>query len=169
MALVGRLVAGLAIACFTAAACAGDLEDGIAAFEAKNFGVATSKLVPLAEKDVPEAQFYLAQLHYFGNGVKLDFNKAFDLMRASADREYEPAQRGIVAYMWVMYGYNMGNIQSRYTPDEFKKEYWKRMRIALSGNKCEYQYELRNLAQQFVEVNREYESEWQQIVRTLRC
>lgn len=168
MALLKRLVIGVAIVGFAAAASAGDLEDGIAAFEAKNFGVASSKLVPLAGKGVPEAQFYLAQMHYFGNGVRGDFTKAFDLMQASADHGYVPAQVGIVAYMWVMYGLNVGNIQSRFTPDEFKKEYWKRMKIALSVSKCKDQWELRTLAQQFVETNREYEKEWQQL-QALGC
>ncbi len=66
------LAALLTLLLLTRAAQAGQLEDGIAAYEAKDYSSALSLLRPLAESGDAEAAYLLGNMTSFGWGVQKD-------------------------------------------------------------------------------------------------
>ncbi len=85
--------------CCLAPAWAGDLEDGLAAFRAKNYEKAGQLLRPAAEKGNPEAQVDLGYMFLQSLGVRKDHEQALKWFRLSAAQGYPAGQ----FYLGVMY------------------------------------------------------------------
>ena len=68
---------------------------GIQAFDAEDYAIAHEELTPLAARGNPEAQFYIAKMHYFGFGVPKDLDIAFVRYADSAEQGYAKAQHNL--------------------------------------------------------------------------
>jgi TPR repeat protein len=68
---------------------------GIQAFDAEDYAIAHEELAPLAARGNPEAQFYIAKMHYFGFGVPKDLDIAFIRYTDSAEQGYMKAQHNL--------------------------------------------------------------------------
>ena len=75
-----------------APALAGELEDGVAAYEAGDYPAALGLLVPLAEQGDALAQTFLGLMHDLGDGVPLDDAQAVHWYRLAADQGVADAQ-----------------------------------------------------------------------------
>ena len=62
----------VAAATWSLAVCAGDLEDGIAAFEKHDFNTAVRLIEPLAEQGNIEAEYFMGTFYMYGHGVAMD-------------------------------------------------------------------------------------------------
>ena len=69
------LVAALALNC--GAAWAGDLEDGVAAIEKKDYATARKLITPLAQRGDRDGQRVLGFMYMYEAGVPLDYVKAY--------------------------------------------------------------------------------------------
>lgn len=69
-----------------------DLERGIEAFQAGDYGAALSWLEPVAQEGEAQAQFILGFMHQNGKGVPTDAEKGTALIRQSAEQGYAYAQ-----------------------------------------------------------------------------
>ncbi len=74
------------------AACADDLEDGLAAYRSKDYPQALLLLQPLADNGAPIAQYTLGQMYRLGRGFILSLPEALPLLQQAADAKYPPAQ-----------------------------------------------------------------------------
>ena len=72
-----------------------DLSSGIAAFEAKHFGTATSLLGPLADNGHPEAQYRMAIMAQNVLGMVENELLAFKYMKSAAEAGMGLAQHGL--------------------------------------------------------------------------
>ena len=70
-------------------------EQGVAAYDAEDYSAALSLLVQATERGDPEAQYTLGRMHFDGDGVAKDVDKARDLFQASAEQEHPGGQTGI--------------------------------------------------------------------------
>ena len=61
-----------AVVAWSLAARAGELEDGIAAFEKHDFNTAVRLIEPLAEQGNIEAEYFMGTFHMYGHGVAMD-------------------------------------------------------------------------------------------------
>lgn len=61
-----------AVAAWSLAARAGELEDGIAAFEKHDFNTAVRLIEPLAEQGNIEAEYFMGTFYMYGHGVAMD-------------------------------------------------------------------------------------------------
>ena len=73
------------------AACAGELEQGLAAYRTKNYAQAFMYLQPLAEQGVPAAQFTLGEMYRRGRGFVPSAPEALPLLQQAAAANYLPA------------------------------------------------------------------------------
>src|SRR5690242_4854110 len=80
-----------------APASAGALEDGVAAYRAKEYAKAAELWQPLAEKGDAEAQFYLGTLYAEGHGVAHDDATAFKWFERAANQGNAVAQYNVGA------------------------------------------------------------------------
>lgn len=94
-----------AVAAWSLAARAGELEDGIAAFEKHDFNTAVRLIEPLAEQGNIEAEYFMGTFHMYGHGVAMDpaqatvwFKRAFGHWETQA-RAGNPAAMVEVAGM----------------------------------------------------------------------
>lgn len=85
----GVLVAGLAA---PLAACAGGLEDGLAAWQARDYAQAFVLLAPLAEQGVPAAEYVLGEMYRTGKGLVTDPAEAERLLTHAAEAGEVKAQ-----------------------------------------------------------------------------
>jgi len=76
---------------------AGALEDGMAAYRAKEYPKAAELWQPLAEKGEAEAQFYLGTLYAEGQGVSHDDATAFKWFERAANQGNAMAQYNVGA------------------------------------------------------------------------
>jgi len=74
------------------AGCADHLQEGIAAYKAKNYAVALKELQPLADKGEAEAQLYMGVMYDNGEGVQVDYRQAVLWYRKAADQGNANAQ-----------------------------------------------------------------------------
>jgi TPR repeat protein len=70
---------------FASAASAGQIEDGIAAYNAKNYDEAVKLLQPLAEQGNALAQYQLGYMHLYGQGVPKDYAEAWFWLTIAAN------------------------------------------------------------------------------------
>ena len=73
---------------------------GVQAFDAENYTTAYEELAPLAAGGDPEAQFYVAKMHYFGFGIPKDLDIAFIRYTDSAEQGYMKAQHNL-GFMYI--------------------------------------------------------------------
>lgn len=73
------------------AAQAGDLEDGVAAYSARDYGRAFLLLQPLADQGVAQAQFVVGEMYRHGRGFTRSVPEALPLLRAAAAQKYPDA------------------------------------------------------------------------------
>ena len=71
---------------------ADDYQDGVDAFDKKDFKAALKKLKPLAEKGHAKAQNKLGEMYGNGEGVSHDYKEAFKWYRLSAEQGFPQAQ-----------------------------------------------------------------------------
>ena len=76
---------------------ADDYQDGVDAFDKKDFKAALKKLKPLAEKGHAKAQKKLGEMYGNGKGVPQDYKKAVKWLLKSAEQKNIKAQRLIRA------------------------------------------------------------------------
>ncbi|PKM43336.1 MAG: hypothetical protein CVV05_15985 [Gammaproteobacteria bacterium HGW-Gammaproteobacteria-1] len=74
------------LALFSAAVLAGPLEDGFAAFKAKDYARARQLWQPLAQEGNADAQFNLGLLHHKGWGVERDLRQAHEWYTQAANQ-----------------------------------------------------------------------------------
>lgn len=72
-----------------------DLAEGLSAFENRDYGLALSKLNPLAEGGVAMAQNTLGRMYLQGQGVPRDLDKALTLVRKAANRGLPNAKNNL--------------------------------------------------------------------------
>gem|GEM_PF-359752 len=77
---------------FSAPASATRLDDAKAAIEAGKFGEAAAIYKDLSDQGDAKAQYNLGQMHYYGDGVKQDYQEAIRLYRLSANQGFSDAQ-----------------------------------------------------------------------------
>lgn len=83
-------------------ASAGQLEDGIAAYNAKNFDKAVELLQPLAEKsNDPQAQEKIGRMYHRGKGLPKDAGKAAEWYRKAAEQGDAPAAARLGSMYWI--------------------------------------------------------------------
>ena len=70
---------------------ADELENGLAAYRSKNYGLAFMTLQPLAEAGVPAAQFTLGEMYRRGRGFVKSTPEALPLLKQAAEANYLPA------------------------------------------------------------------------------
>lgn len=99
-----RLSISLSLVLLAAAlpASAGQLEDGIAAYNARNFDKAVELLQPLAEKgNNAQAQEKIGRLYHRGKGLPKDAGKAADWYRKAAEQGDAPAAARLGSMYWI--------------------------------------------------------------------
>ena len=69
-----------------------DFDKGLEAYNQSNYATALHEFRPLAENGDPEAQFFLGQLHSFGEGVAQDYKEAVKWYRLAAEQGLDRAQ-----------------------------------------------------------------------------
>ena len=83
---------------------AGDVEDGDAAVERKDYATALSKYKSAAARGDEDARFKLGIMYYHGTGVVQDYAEAMRLYRLAAAQGHAMAQYAV----GVMYDYGRG-------------------------------------------------------------
>src|SRR5882724_10045570 len=73
-------------------AVAGPLEDGLAAVDHRDYGIALRFLTPLAESGNADAQINLANMYFDGNGVPLNYAESVKWYLLAADQGSADAQ-----------------------------------------------------------------------------
>ncbi len=97
---------------------ADDYQDGVDAFDKKDFKAALKKLKPLAEKGHAEAQFRLGDMYENGQGVSHDYKEAFKWYRLSAEQGSADAQ----FKLGLMHLGKLGDIQDYQGDTQDEKE-----------------------------------------------
>ena len=82
----------LALSAFVVMAFGGDYEDGLAAYNNKDYKKAMELWTELADRGYSQAQYNLGLMYSDGQGVKQDYKKAVELYQKAADQGYAPAQ-----------------------------------------------------------------------------
>ena len=90
-----------------ATAWAADFDKGLAAYKAGDFATALAEFKPLAEQGDAIAQYNLALVYQFGEGVIEDDKEAAKWYRLAAEQGYAAAQ----SRLGFMYGTGQGVIQ----------------------------------------------------------
>src|SRR5512141_1632182 len=88
-------------------AIAGQLSDGIAAYDRGDYKTAYRLIQPLADKGLPEAQFNLGLMYDNGHGVPQDYGEAMKWYWKAAHQGVAPAQHNL----GVMYDNGQGVLQ----------------------------------------------------------
>ena len=91
-----------ALALCISAACAGDIEDGDAAYEKKDFATALRKFKTAAAQGLARAQFNLGVMHSVGQGVVQDYAEAVRWYKMAA------AQGDAAAQLNLGFNYSKG-------------------------------------------------------------
>jgi TPR repeat protein len=72
-----------------------DLKEGIDAYYEGRYGVAVKEIRPLAEQNVPEAQFYLGVMYAKGRGLPQDYQKAVHWYQRAAEQGFPKAMSNL--------------------------------------------------------------------------
>lgn len=88
----GNLIAQLAWLLLPLVVHAGDLEDGLAAYKAKDYAQAFLFLAPLADNGEREAQFVLGEMYRKGDGLVRSVEEAMPLLNKAAGAGHAGAQ-----------------------------------------------------------------------------
>lgn len=68
-----------------------NLNEGIANFKVQNYRQAFIRLLPLAEKGNPDAQYAIGYMYYYGQGVVEDRGKALYWIKCAAEHGHKDA------------------------------------------------------------------------------
>lgn len=90
--IVRHVLLGVALLVVSFAARSGELEDGVAAYRAHDYGQALLLLHPLAESGNAAAQYTLGQMYRHGRGFVPSMPEALPLLQKAAEANYSPAQ-----------------------------------------------------------------------------
>ena len=93
-------------------AAAQDFDDGLKAYEDRDYATALKNWQPLAEKGNAMAQFNLALLYFDGKGVPQDFERAAQWFERAADQGYTRAQRNLGEMYAIGQGVKKDFVQS---------------------------------------------------------
>jgi uncharacterized protein len=94
IAFVSAMILTVVFWSFNSVALAG-LKEGIDAYYEGRYAVALKEILPLAEEELPEAQFYLGLMYAKGKGVPQDFQKAMHWYRLAADQGFAKAMSNL--------------------------------------------------------------------------
>ena len=86
---------GLIMSCLVACTSNMNLQEGIKSFQIQDYRQAFIRLRPAAEKGVPEAQYAVGYMYYYGQGVIENRQKAWYWITAAANNGNEDAQRAM--------------------------------------------------------------------------
>lgn len=94
-----KLVAALflTLSLLASSAFASPIEDGIAAFNRKDYDAAVKLLQPLAEQANPEAQYQLGYMYLYGQGVPQNYTEAWFWLTIAANASTADAQSAVTA------------------------------------------------------------------------
>jgi len=104
--MVRFVIAALFTLIFTAAL-AGDFEDGVAAYEQKDYATALTKFRSAAQQGYKEAQYNLGVMYSKGQGVAQDYKEAVRWYQLAAKQGFAEAQHNLGR----MYGLGQGVLQ----------------------------------------------------------
>ncbi len=94
---VRALVMAVAVLLGLAAQARADLRTGLAAYQRGDYEGAIGEFLPLAEEDDADAQYYLGEIHFHGQGVETDFKQAGQWYSRAAELGHAGAQNAIGA------------------------------------------------------------------------
>ena len=89
------LVVGAAVSVGLSSLAFSDFQDGLTAFQRRDYGTAFKELRPLAEKGESLAQFYLGVMYEDGRGVTRDYGTALMWYRKAAEQGQVKAQNNL--------------------------------------------------------------------------
>jgi TPR repeat protein len=93
---ITQILTGFLIASVSCAnAMAGDLEDGIAAYDRQDYATAIRLLRPLADQGKAAAQTFIGIMYNNGKGVQRDYAEAMKWYQKAADQGYARPQYDI--------------------------------------------------------------------------
>jgi TPR repeat protein len=78
-----------------------NLNQGLVAFETKDYAQAIALLKPLAETGDPEAQCLMGNMYHLGLGVAHDLSKAVEWYKKSAEQGYGVASHNLAGIILV--------------------------------------------------------------------
>ena len=104
----------------------GTFEDGLAAYDRKDYATAVKLWRPLAEQGNAFAQFNLCGMYHNGHGVTQDYKEAIKWCRLAAEQGHASAQ----ANLGVMYKNGQGVLQ-----DYARAHMWYNLASAAGGSK----------------------------------
>jgi len=105
--MVRFVIAALFTLIFTAAF-AGDYEDGMAAYDRKDYATALEKFHSAAQKGIADGQYLLGFMYETGQGVVKDYREAAHWYRLAALQGHHPAQECLGS----LYGRGRGVLQN---------------------------------------------------------
>lgn len=135
MTIIKKLLLTIIFAIFSTNVSAQDYDDGIEAWENKNYALALANLRPIARQGHLEAQKALGYIFYLGLGVPTDYTKAHKWFQLAADQGNNAAQYNIgnmydfglgvrsdsiLAYMWYNIAFSNGHEESSNFRDALK-------------------------------------------------
>jgi len=94
-----RLLIAIALL-FAHAAVAGDFEDGIAAFIREDYATALIKLRSAAQQGNVDAQYFVADIYYFGRGVAQDYKEAVRWYQLAA-KQGDSQSQSMLGFMYL--------------------------------------------------------------------
>ena len=80
-------------ACATVSPVKQSFQEGRANFKAKNYSLAFKQLMPAAQSGVPEAQYAVGYMYYYGLGTHKNLEQARRWIQMSASRGLPKAQK----------------------------------------------------------------------------
>ena len=93
-ALIRSAIVALLL-CVSAPVSAGPFEDGLAAYDGKDYATALRLWRPLADQGHPGAQYNLGSMYDFGQGVPQDYAAAVGWYRKAAEQGHTYAQNNL--------------------------------------------------------------------------
>jgi len=124
--LIGHLrllvLAGVPVLSLGSLVLAGNLEDGLQAYSAKDYETALQLLRPLAEAGNADAQLQLSFMFEFGHGVETNDAESLRWLRLAADQDQAEAQYWLAS----TYQFGRGYSDDRIEPDVVKALKWYR-------------------------------------------
>ena len=127
------LVVGAAVGVGSPSPAFSDYQDGLAAFQRRDYGAALKEFRPLADRGEALAQFYIGVMYEDGRGVTRNYGEALKWYRKAADQGDALAQyflgvmydsgRGLAqdykeAVKWFLKAAEQGNVSAQYNLGE---------------------------------------------------
>ena len=97
---------------FAHTAWSGDLEDGLAAYERKDYATAITKFRSAAQQGIAEAHHNIGIMYVLGQGVAQDYSEAVRWYQLAAQQGFTEAQRDLGAMYWHGKGVAQDNVRA---------------------------------------------------------